>query len=313
MEYKLKKYLLAVLIFGIMITGHFYVRASEVNTEETESTTMEKTPPENTTEEDGNTELTTSTEEAPVATTEDVIPEETTAKTDEEQVTEERTTEEKITEEGPRTDVDTGEMEKELEEFLAKMRYRNGLPYYLNQYQYDCKITYMRKYITYVDAQIKVYQELYSLGEVTEAVLQAYKAQKTVAEAELQTAQNERDYYNLYIKENELDYSDYDVKSLKSIEGIDYYRENYPEKSYMTIARYVTNYNNAVTYIHAKQVELDSLKKNVEISKMLLEEGELSEIEYLESEISLANTEYELEQYYVSMNMAYVNIVSYCE
>lgn len=313
MEHKLRKYLFAMLILGMIITGHFYVRASEVNTEATEHNTMDETSWEDVTEEAGSTELTASGGEESEAASE-----ETTTETDEEQATEERTTEEgasedETPEEGPRTDVDSEEMEKALEELLKKMSYQNGLPYFLNKYQYDCKITYMKKYIAYLDAEVKIYQEMYELGEVTESALQSYKAQKELAEAELKTAQNESAYYNLYITEHKLDYSDYDVKSLKSIEGIDYYRENYPEKNYMTIARYVTDYNNAVTYIHAKQVEIDSIEKSLALSKMLLDEGELSEIEYMEGEVSLARAEYELEQYYISMNTAYVNIMSYCK
>lgn len=305
-------------MLGILLTGHFYVRASEVDMERTEGTTMEETVSEDVLEEEAeHTELITSTEEASEATTEEATPEEATpegtaTETDGEQVTGEEKTEEEITEEEPRTDVDTGEMEKVLEELFASIRYQNGLPYFLNKYQYDCEITYMKKYIAYLEMQIKIYQEMYELGEVTETMLQSYMAQKELAEAELQTAQNESAYYNLYITENKLDYSDYDVRLLKAVKGIEYYRENYPEKNYMTIARYVTDYNNAVTYIQAKQVEVASLKRSVAMSKMLLEEGELSEIEYMESEVSLARAEYELEQYYVSMNMAYVNIVSYC-
>lgn len=313
MEHKSRKNLLVVLMLGILLTGHFYVRASEVDMEGTEGTTMEETVSDDVLEEEAeHTELTASTEEASEATTEEATPEGTATETDGEQVTGEGKTEEEITEEGPRTDVDTGEMEKVLEELFASIRYQNGLPYFLNKYQYDCEITYMKKYIAYLEMQIKIYQEMYELGEVTETMLQSYMAQKELAEAELQTAQNESAYYNLYITENKLDYSDYDVRLLKAVKGIEYYRENYPEKNYMTIARYVTDYNNAVTYIQAKQVEVASLKRSVAMSKMLLEEGELSEIEYMESEVSLARAEYELEQYYVSMNMAYVNIVSYC-
>ena len=313
MKHKSGKYLLTLLVLGILLTGHFYVRASEADMKGTEDVTMEETVSEDMLEEEAeNTELTTSTEEAPETTTEEVTPEGTATETDGEQMTGEGKTEERITDEAPGTDVDTGGMEKVLEALFASIRYQNGLPYFLNKYQYDCRVTYMKKYMAYMDAQMKIYQEMYNLGEVTEAALNSYKAQKVLTEAELQTAQNESNYYNLYLTENKLNYSDYNIKLLKDIESIDYYRENYPEKDYMTIARYVTDYNNAVIYIHAKEVEVDSLKKSVAMSKMLLEEGELSEIEYMESEVSLAKAEYELEQYYVGMNMAYVNIVLYC-
>lgn len=298
MESKLKKYLLIILILGIAFTGHFYAWASELNTEEPVANTVEENASEDISEaekSDAGTEFTTE------ADTGEIREEDTFEETEKE------TTEKEIEE-----DADSEDVKKRLEELIAKRLYERGLPYFLSKYQYDCKISYMEKYIAYLDAQVNIYQEMYQLGEVTEAALQSCKAQKALAEAELRTAQNESAYYNLYITENELDYSDFDVKTLKGMEGIDYYRENYPEKDYMTMFRYVTDYNNAVINIEAKQKQVDSLKTSLAMSKLLLEEGELSEMEYMESEVSLANAEYELEQYYVSMNMAYVNIVLYC-
>ena len=299
------QYLLVLLILGVLLAGHFYVQASEVNTEEaiTEEGMVEEISSEDMTEEtstenmaEGTTELSSSAEEG------------TTTEAEREQPTEEGTSE--VTTE---TDADREATQKALEELLKRLNYENGLPYFLNKYQYDCKAAYLKKYVAYMDAQIKAYQEMYELGEVTEDTLNSYKAQKALTEAELQTAQNESAYYNLYLTENNLDYSDYNVKSLKDMENLEYYRENYPEKDYMTIARYVTDYNNAVTYINAKQAEVDSLKKSLAMSKMLLDEGELSKIEYMEREVTLANAQFELEQNYVSMNMAYVNIESYCK
>ncbi len=312
MKDTLNKYLLWGLILGVLFAGHFYVQASEVDTGEaiTEEGTQEGISSEHRTEE-------TSTENMAEETTESSSSAEEERKQPAKglatQTDGERFTEQGISEATTEKDSYSEETQKALEELLKGLSYENGLPYFLNKYQYDCKAAYLKKYVAYMDAQIKAYQEMYELGEVTEDTLNSYKAQKALTEAELQTAQNESAYYNLYLTENNLDYSDYNVKSLKDMENIEYYRENYPEKDYMTIARYVTDYNNAVTYINAKQAEVNFLKKSLAMSKMLLDEGELSKIEYMEREVTLANAEYELEQYYVSMNIAYVNIESYCK
>lgn len=110
-----------------------------------------------------------------------------------------------------------------------------------------------------------------------------------------------------------LQYNDYDMKVLKNVKSIDYYINKYPELDYMTIARYVTDYNNAVAGIDAKKVEIDALEGTIEMAELLLKEGELSQLELEEKEVSLAKAQYELEQYYVSMNMAYHNLITLCE
>lgn len=188
-----------------------------------------------------------------------------------------------------------------------------GLYYYLNKYKYDREIVYLQKYIEYINTEVKIYEEMYNLGDTTETVLKSYQAQRSSINAELQTAQNESAYYNVYLRKNELDYGSFDLKELKTVHDIDYYIENYPEKDYMTLARYVTNYNNAVAYIEAKKTEIESLKANVNMAELLAKEGELSELELLEKEVALAKAEYELEGYYVDMNIAYCNLNILCK
>ncbi len=84
------------------------------------------------------------------------------------------------------------------------------------------------------------------------------------------------------------------------------------EKNDMTMAGYVTNYRNALAYIDAKKMELDSLTMKLDAAKLLYEAGESSKLELKQQEAAVAKAQYELEQYYVEMNLAYVNLILYC-
>ncbi len=199
------------------------------------------------------------------------------------------------------------------EQVLSAQTKKNGLYYYIQRYQYDCKIVYMEKYVLYLEQQVDAYQKMYDLGEITESVLQLAKAQKSKAETERDIARNERAYNNLYLEKNALDYSDYKMTEFKEVQSIDYYVEKYPKKDYMVLARHVTDYNNAVLNINAQQLEIKALEKEVEMAKLLLKEGEISQLEFGEKDIQLAQAQYELEQYYVNMNLAYYNLEEECE
>ena len=48
-------------------------------------------------------------------------------------------------------------------------------------------------------------------------------------------------------------------------------------------------------------------------AKLLYSEGEISKLELKQQETALAKAQYELEQYYVEMNLAYVNLMIYCK
>lgn len=203
--------------------------------------------------------------------------------------------------------------ENEESEEINDMNIQSGKYYFFQKYLYDCNAIYLEKYIDYLELQVSVCKEMYQLGEITEANLKSYQAQKALAEAELEIAKNESAYNNLYLETNGLDYSESEIKEIKQIESVDYYIENYPKKDYMTIARYVTNYNNAAVEIQAKQTEITTLNLNVKMAETLLQEGEISKLEYVEKEVSLAKAQYELEQYYVELNVAYLQLTLLCE
>lgn len=326
MRYRRKISVVLLLVACVLCTGQLYVSATEIGTESTaESVSEENATEESITEEDSVEENITEESATEESTVEENIAEESATEekgteasivgensagesTTEEDSLEENTTAKSATEEkGTETSAEENTTE-ELAEFALPEGNSNGLYYYLNQYQYDCKVTYMEKYVSYIAMEVAIYQEMYDMGEVTETVLNSCEAKKSVAEAELTMAQNERAYYELYLTENGLNYSDFDVKQLKSIQSLDYYKEHYPEKDSMVFARYVTDYNNAVLGIESKSVEVEAWKDEVSMAELLVQEGELSEWELEEKKLSLAQAEYELEQYYVQMNMAYYNI-----
>lgn len=273
-------------------------------------------------EQNGNTSLTETTELE--STTEEAENEETEQTSE---ITEnDSTSESDTTESSEETDSNKPEDKDEngaessgkgdiidWEQLLSGTNTKSGLYYYIQKYQYDCKAVYLNQYIEYITLQVTACEKMYELGDTTETVLKSYRAQKAIAEADLQTAYNESAYNNLYLTKNNLDYTDYNMKEIKEIQSIEYYMENYPEKDYMTMARYVTDYNNAVAGIHAKKLEIEALEAESESANLLYEQGEISKIELAEKEVALAQAEYELETYYVSMNLAVYNLTGICD
>lgn len=190
---------------------------------------------------------------------------------------------------------------------------QTGKYYFFQKYLYDCNAQYLEDYIEYLELQVSAYEEMYRLGEITESDLKTCRAQKTLAQAELEITKNESTYYGLYLTKNGLDYNKAEIKELKEIKSMDYYIEKYPEKDYMTIARYVTDYRNATAGIDAKQAEIDALKVTVKMAGVLLQEGEVSKLEYAKKSVSLAKAQYEQEQRYVELNIAYLRLTMLCE
>ena len=80
----------------------------------------------------------------------------------------------------------------------------------------------------------------------------------------------------------------------------------------MTIAGYVTGYQNTLAYIKAKEMEIDALAVKLDAAKHLYDAGEISKIELKQQEAAVAKAQYELEKYYVEMNLAYINLIIYC-
>ncbi|MCM1179793.1 MAG: hypothetical protein NC347_06030 [Clostridium sp.] len=203
-----------------------------------------------------------------------------------------------------RQDIDEVDIEESL--------YYQGLRYYLTRYEYECELTYLQSYLAYVKLEVAASENMYDMGELTEADVKGYEAQQSSIEAQIQVAKNQIRYNGLFLEEHNLDYQDYVVKEKKDVKSIDSYIEQFPAKDHMTMAGYVTSYQNALAYIEAKKVEIEYTAKKLDSSKLLYEAGEVSELELKQQETALAKAQYEMEQYYVEMNLAYVNIKTYC-
>lgn len=193
----------------------------------------------------------------------------------------------------------------------ADALYYQGFIYYCNKYQYECEISYLQKYLECINLEVDACQKMYDLGDITAADLKSYQAKQASVEAQITVAKNQRDYNDLYLKENNLDYSDYVIKEKKDVQSIDDYLKQYPAKNHMTMAGYVTRYQNALAYIGAKETEIDALGMQVDAAKLLYDAGEISKMELKQQEAAVAKAQYELEQYYVEMNLAYINLIIY--
>ena len=204
------------------------------------------------------------------------------------------------------------EKNTDMESVISESIYNYGLKYYLNRYLYDRETKYLQTYLEYLELEVAAGKEMYEVGDITEADVKMYQAQKAMVEAQIQAAKNQISYNDMFLNKNHLDYSDYVVKEEKDMKEIDYYMERYTGKNYMTIAGYVTTYNNALAYIKAKKVEIEALNMKLDSAKLLYSNGEISRVEMKQQETGLAKAQYELEQYYVEMNQAYINLITYC-
>ncbi len=310
MKYKYQICLLAVCF--IIIGGSFSAKASSLDNEATQTTTQMMT--EATTE--TTTEYTEVEKETSVENTEEQVKEEKTTESTEEIVSTEDTTQISTNDESK----DSHKVEEIKEDDITKLLQtvadddiETGKYYYFQKYLYDCQVVYLEKYISHLELQINACQQVYQMGNTTEAVLESYKAQKVLAEAELTVAKNESAYNALYLNKNELDFSDANMKEIKTIESMDYYIENYPDVDYMKIARYVTDCKNAIAMIRAKDTEMKALETDVKIARLLLDAGEISQLEYSEKEISLEKARFELEGQYVQMNISHWQLMMICK
>lgn len=315
---------IGITIFVLICVGHFSVSATELENSATTEERMQEDSSEIQSEEQ-NIVTEEATEEVESVKSEDSNidnNENSEIATSEENANNSLDKEEINTDESQIPDIHTDDLSDidgsdtkeniDLEELVNKDDDNMGLYYYLQKYQYQSLSAYLEKNLEYIDLQLQSVEQMYDLGDVTETVVLSYQSQKALVKSQLQIAQNESGYYNLYLEKNGLDYSDHDIKAVKNIESIEYYIENYPEKDYMTVARYVTDYNNAVSGIEAKQVEISYLEEEVKRVTLLYSEGEISKLEMVEKEVSLAKAQYELEQQYVEMNVAYLYVIQVC-
>ncbi len=311
MKYKYQICIVFVCLVSLIISGSFSARASSLDNSESTELTTEQNSVESETFND-NTEGNTTEEN----TTEISATETETTTSMEEISLEENTTEIQTTDNTKDfTKIEEQKVEEvnEVMQAISDMNMVSGKYYFFQKYLYDCNAVYLEKYIAHLQLQISACEQVYQMGNTTEAVLESYKAQKALAEAELTVAKNESEYNNLYLTKNELDYSDIDMKEIRTVESVDYYIENYPEVDYMKLARYVTDCNNAIAGIQAKKVEINALETDVTMAGLLLEVGEISQLEYSEKEITLAKAQFELEQQYVAMNVGYWQLMMLCE
>lgn len=312
---------LMVITFGVSVAGQFTTSASEADSAEKQKT--EAAQGISTEQEASDNQKTETMTEAVKEDSEDKT-EEKVLKEGEEKGTDDNDIAEKSTGDGTSdseaesddgttdnadNDIDEQDMD---EDDISESLYYQGIRYYLNQYKYDCEIIYLQSCLEYIKLAVAASKDMYDMGELTAADVKSYEAQQASIEAQIQVARNQSSYNNLFLKENNLNYNDYAMKEKKSIESIDYYIEQYPAKNHMTMAGYVTSYNDALAYIEAKKVEIEALTMKSDSAKLLYEAGEVSKLELKQQEAVLAKAQYELEEYYVEMNLAYVNIKVYC-
>ena len=316
---------LSIIMAGVIVTGQFAVSATGIGITEGTTTQTEQivsTEPE--VQEDSSSEKPTEIAGNNMVEKNEEKTENGNSCEEEKEADEEKAVTEKPEETGvvssnedvkddvvPQAEDDT-EKQDEDEETVSDSLYEQGLIHYLNRYQYECEIVYLQTYLEYVRLEVAACQEMYNVGEMTAADVKSYQAQQASIEAQIKAAKNQSSYHNLFLKENNLNYSEYVMKEAKNVENIDYYIEQYPAKNHMTMAGYVTSYNNALAYIDAKKIEIESLAMKMDAANLLYEAGELSKLELKQQETALAKAQYELEQYYVEMNVAYINLKVYC-
>lgn len=189
--------------------------------------------------------------------------------------------------------------------------YYKGLQYYLNYYKYSCEEKYLQSYLEYLQLSSDICRTMYNAGDMTEADVKICEAEYAMEDAQRMQAERECTHYSLYLKEHNLDYSDFKLRESKKVHDMEYYFERYPTCDHMTVSRYVTDYKNAMSYIEAKKLEVEALKTKLEMDRLLFEAGELSKQEFLEQKLTLAKAEYELELYYIDMNLSWVQLMLY--
>lgn len=304
--------LLGFAIAGVIIIGQFQTSASEIGETEDKTAVEQENSQEQELETGSGTETVTEAVEGSLGGNDaSDVPKNEAAVTEDFQDNETLGLDNEG-EDAAYTEGDDETEAQDMEEEQVAALYDQGLKYYCNCYQYECEIVYLKKYLEYVRLEVAACKEMHDLGEMTAADLKSYQARQASIEAQIKVAENQKSYNNLFLEDNNLDYHDYVIKEKKNVKSIEDYLEQYPEKNHMTMAGYVTNYNNALAYIEAKKMELDALEMKLDAAKLLYNAGEMSKLELKQQEIDVAKAQYELEQYYVEMNLAYINLNIYC-
>ena len=230
----MKKRNVQLLVVGMafiaIVAGQFVVRANGIieESEETLTTSEQLTEEEQTSENIMESDYGNASQQTEMNSTED---------------SESPTSSEKETQNDLDNDMNNELEEKntDMESLISESIYNYGLKYYLNRYLYDRETKYLQTYLEYLELEVAAGKEMYEVGDITEADVKMYQAQKAMVEAQIQAANNQISYNDLFLNKNHLDYSDYVVKEEKDMKEIDYYMERYTGKNYMTIAGYVTH------------------------------------------------------------------------
>ena len=259
----MKKRNVQLLVVGMafiaIVAGQFVVRANGIieESEETLTTSEQLTEEEQTSENIMESDYGNASQQTEMNSTED---------------SESPTSSEKETQNDLDNDMNNELEEKntDMESLISESIYNYGLKYYLNRYLYDRETKYLQTYLEYLELEVAAGKEMYEVGDITEADVKMYQAQKAMVEAQIQAANNQISYNDLFLNKNHL--------------------EN----------------------IKAKKVEIEALNMKMDSAKLLYSNGEISRVEMKQQETGLAKAQYELEQYYVELNQAYINLITYC-
>ena len=184
-----------------------------------------------------------------------------------------------------------------------------GIIYYLNQRQNQSLADIYNEIDVLLKEKVEIYKTMYNEGEITYLYVKQIEALEAESLAQVEICKNESIYYQTYLIQNGIHYDDIEIKKEKSLGDINSCIDTYPDKNAVSLARYVTDCNNAIIKIEAKKVELESLEAVRDSVVLLKGSGEASRIDVIDSEVSVLKAKLELESYYYDMNIAYYSVV----
>lgn len=181
----------------------------------------------------------------------------------------------------------------------------SGITYYLNMKRYEMLSNYYKKMDELLLRKVELYKLLKDSGEITDLTVKQLETQEQQVAYQKSICDNEVEYNRFIISRLGLSFDDVDIKTIKNVEDIESYATGKSDYEMINIARYVTDCKNAVVNIKSKEKELEMLTAVNEQMKLLMEAGEASELEVLDSELEVLKAKMELDGYYYDMNVAY--------
>ena len=198
-----------------------------------------------------------------------------------------------------KTDLET------VDDYSLSKLMTGGISYYLNMKRYESLSTYYQKMDDLLLRKTEIYKMLVSSGELTELSVRQIETQEKQISCQKSVCSNEAEYNKFVISKLGLSFDDVDVKAIKSVGNIESYTAGKSEYDAVNIARYVTDCKNAISNISAKEAEVETLNAAKEQVEVLKKAGEASELDVIDSELSLLKAQVELEGYYYDMNVNY--------